>query len=225
MDPKTFISNSSHGDESAARHAVELDPSLASLRNEAGVSVIATTVYAGRLALAREFTRYRDNLDLFEAASVGDFERVRTILSADLDCIDHHGPDGFSAIGLAAALGHLDLLAFLIDRGADLENPSGDPTRTRPLHRAAAHSNSGLATTIARILLEAGADPNAQRKDGHTSLHQAVLNDNIDLVNLLIRFGANPHVSNDDGDSALQLAHAKGKNSMIDLVEKTFRVE
>jgi len=221
MDPKSFILATSHGDESAARQALGSDPNLAAARNDAGVSVIATTVYAGRLPLARELASRREELDLFEAACLGEVDVVRAHIEVDPEVIDHHSPDGFSPIGFAAYFGHLDLLAFLIEKGADLEAPSANAMRVGPLHSAAAHSDPTRATLIARTLLEAGADPNAQQQGGFTPLHQAVHNNNLELTQLLLSHGANPHVSNDDGDSPLQIAHAQTKRLLIDLIEKT----
>ena len=221
MDPKSFILAASHGDESSTRKALGEDPQLAAVRNDAGVSVIATTVYAGHLPLARELASHREELDLFEAACLGDVDVVRAHVAVDPEIIDHHSPDGFSPIGFAAYLGHLELLVFLIDKGADLEAPSANAMRVRPLHSAAAHSDPTRATSIARALLEAGADPNAQQQDGFTPLHEAVHNNNLELTRLLLSHDANPHVSNDDGDSALQIAHAQKKRCLIDLIEKT----
>jgi ankyrin repeat protein len=221
MDPESFILAASYGDESEARQALEANSQLAAARNDAGVSVIATTAYAQRLPFARELASHRDDLDLFEAACLGDVHVVRARIEVDPEVIDHHSPDGFSAIGFAAYLGHLDLLVFLIEHGADLELPSTNAMRVRPLHSAAAHSDPSRATLMARTLLEAGADPNAQQQGGFTPLHEAVHNDNLELTRLLLSHGGNPHVSNDDGDSALQVAHAENKTHSIELIEKT----
>jgi len=221
MDPRSFISAASRGDESEARKALDADPRLAAARDDAGVSVIATTVYAQRLPFARELASHREDLDLFEASCLGDVHVVRAHVESDPEVIDHHSPDGFSPIGFAAYLGHVDLLAFLVEKGADLELPSTNMMRVCPLHSAAAHSDPARATHVARTLLEAGADPNAQQQGGYTPLHEAVLTDNLELTRLLLNHGANPHVSNDEGDSALQVAHAEKKSALIDLIEKT----
>jgi ankyrin repeat protein len=223
MDSKSFILAASHGDEAEAIRAAALDPSLAAARDETGVSVIAAAVRANRLPLARELARFRDQLDLFEAACLGNVQIVRTLLRSNPDRIDHHGPDGYAALGLAAFLGHFDLLVYLVKNGADLENPSSNPLRACPLQSAASSTNPIHATTASRILLEAGADPNSKQGNGDTALHLAVCNENLDLGRLLIAFGANPHVSNDAGDSALQLARATGKTAMVRLIDETFR--
>jgi len=78
------------------------------------------------------------------------------------------------------------------------------------------------AVAIANPLLEAGADTNAQQPGGYTPLHEAVLNDDIELARLLLTYGANPHVSDDEGDGALQLAHAIRHADLIELFDQSF---
>ena len=209
MDVATFIIQAGYGDEAAVREALASHPELAAARNESGVSVIATTVYAGRLTLAREIARHRDDLDLFEAACLGDRDRVNSLVDQDPKSIDRFAPDGFSAIGFAAFFGHLELLRLLLERNADFETPSRNSMCVRPLHSAVAHSDQVRALAMAEILLEEGADANAQQEGGMSPLHEAVHNDNVELVDLLLRFGANPHLSNDEGDSPLQLSQSR----------------
>lgn len=220
MDAQTFILTASRGDEAQARSALEQNARLAAARTETGISVIAAVVYTGRLPLAREIAQHRDDLDLFEAACVGDLERVEAVLSTHPESLDHHSPDGFTPIGLAAYFGHIELLKKLLEKGADLETPAANPMRVCPIHSAAAHPQRGRATTIAKHLLDAGADPNAQQEGGFTALHEAVLNEDLELAELLLSYGANPHVSNDEGDSPVQLAQSKGQTEMVQLLER-----
>ena len=221
MDSNIFILTVGRGEEAAARAALAADASLAASRNEAGISVIALTLYAGRSELASEMAALRSNLDLFEAACIGDLDRVHRLLERDPDAIDRHAPDGFSAIGFAAYFGHHALLGLLLERGADFEAPSANAMQVRPLHSAAAHHDPSRAITTCRVLLEAGADPNAQQQGGITPLHEAVLSDNAKLARLLLAHGANPHLSDDKGDSPLQLAHARLHPELIALLDDT----
>ena len=214
MDATRFILQAGYGEEGAVREALAANPELARARNESGVSVIAATIYAGRIDLAREIASGRDDLDLFEAACLGESQRVDELLEQDPKSIDRFAPDGFSAIGFAAFFGHADLLTLLLRRGADFETPARNTMSARPLHSAVAHSDQARAVAMAETLLAAGVDPNVQQEGGMTPLHEAVYNENPELVGLLLRFGANPHVSNDEGDSPLQLAQAKGDEAL-----------
>lgn len=214
MDAATFIIQAGYGEEGSVREALAADPDLAWARSEAGISVIASTLYAGRPELAREIARGRDDLDFFEAACLGEHHRVAELLEADPKMIDRFAPDGFNAIGFAAFFGHTELLIQLLTRGAEFEAPSQNAMRVRPLHSAVAHSDQAKAIVLARILLEAGADPNAQQEGGMRPMHEAVCHANAELIELLLEFGANPHVSNDEGDSPLQLASSKGHHAI-----------
>ncbi len=219
MDEQTFIREAGRGDAERARRALEAEPALARARDAGGVSVITATACAGRLSFAREIARRRSELDLFEASCVGEVDRVRSMLESDPGSIDHHAPEGFTPLVVAARLGHVGLVRTLIDRGADVDASSADARESRPIHGAAAHDDPARAMAMTRALLEAGADPNAQERGGATPLHSAVSRRRHELARLLIEFGASPHVSNDEGDSPLQLACAARDRPFIDLFE------
>lgn len=67
-----------------------------------------------------------------------------------------------------------------------------DPYGYTPLIEAAIVND----VEIARCLLDAGADPNAQDRIGGTPLHWAVENNNLELCKLLLDRGANPNAYN-----------------------------
>jgi ankyrin repeat protein len=58
--------------------------------------------------------------------------------------------------------------------------------RVQPLHSAAAVD----ATETARLLLDAGADPNAEQQGGFRPIDAAVQNGNDELYDLLVERGA-----------------------------------
>ena len=220
MDPETFIRTAGHGETQAALEALHAHPDLAMSRNANGLSVIAATVYAGQLELAQQIAKAREELDLFEAACIGDAQRMGALLDAEPEAIDRFAPDGFQAIGLAAHFGHFELLGMLIARGAEVDRPSRNRMSLCPLHSAVAHPDPGRALALARVLLEAGASPDAQREGGITPLHEAVMNEHLELVELLLAAGAHPHLSNDEGDSPLQLAQARGHTRIADRLDR-----
>jgi len=207
------------GDEAGALRLLDSQPELAAARNDSGISVIATSVYLGRLELARQIAERRNDLDLFEASCIGATRRVETILRSEPEAVDYHSPDGFTPLMLAAHFGHLELLETLIEKGSDLDTPAANASQVCAIHSSAAHSDPVRAAALARTLLEAGACPNTQQQGGYTALHEAVLSRNFELVRTLLAYGASPHVSNDDGDSALQLAVAARETELVELLE------
>jgi ankyrin repeat protein len=144
----------------------------------------------------------RSDLDIFEAVCIGDLSRVVALVSHDSGDANALSPDGFSPVGYAAFFGHAAILRELIAHGGRVDVPSRNAMRVSPLHSAAAHADQTKAVELARIVLEAGADPNAQQQGGFTALHEATLNHNVELIELLMAHGADPAIKNEAGVSA-----------------------
>lgn len=73
-----------------------------------------------------------------------------------------------------------------------------------PLHTAAVWGD----VNAGRILLDAGADPNAKGEHGYTPLQEAVSQGKQTFVELLLANGADPKIKNDDGETAFELANS-----------------
>ena len=63
---------------------------------------------------------------------------------------------------------------------------------------------------VVRLLLDAGADPNAARPDGATALFFAAGNGHVHIVELLLKMKAEPDAARRDGTTALGLAAQYG---------------
>jgi ankyrin repeat protein len=137
-------------------------------------------------------------LTLFEAAAVGDLERVHELLLLEGGFVDLWSPDGFTALHLAAFFGHEDVAAELLRRGADPNAVARNPLQVQPLHSAAA----GNHTAVCRLLLDHGADPNARQEGGFRPIHAAAQSGNDELYELLVERGADQEAATDDGRTA-----------------------
>ena len=135
------------------------------------------------------------DLTIFEAAAVGDLERVHELLLLEGGFVDLWSPDGFTALHLAAFFGHQDVAAELLRRGADPNAVARNPMQVQPLHSAAAANDTG----ICRLLLDHGADPNARQEGGFRPVHAAAQNGNDELLELLVERGADQEAAADDG--------------------------
>ena len=70
--------------------------------------------------------------------------------------------------------------------------------------------------SVARLLLEAGADKDSSTKHGETALMLASGNDHPEVVRLLLEAGAN--LTTDDGETVLELASDRGHPQGVHLL-------
>jgi ankyrin repeat protein len=174
------------GDAARARELAD----AASERNEEGVPARLFALYYGQDDLAQELRRHGGELDVFEAAAFGDGERLRELLDVDPSLVNAFAPDGFYPLGLAAFFKHPDAVRLLLERGADANQQSRHAQIVvRPIHAAAANGGS---VEICRMLLDAGADVNAEQPGGFRPLDAALQERNAELEALLRERGAQP---------------------------------
>jgi uncharacterized protein len=128
-------------------------------------------------------------LDVFEAAAVGRTERVRELLDGDPTLVGAWSADGFTPLHLAAYFGHVDSVRLLLERGADVAAVARNPVRVQPLNSVAA-SRESVRADVALLLLDAGADPNAESEGGFRPLDAAKQNGDERLADLLRERGA-----------------------------------
>lgn len=177
-------------------------------RNDEGVSALLYAQYYGRGDLVTALRPRKGELDVFEAAALGDVERLRELVDEDRARVGAYAQDGFFPLGLAAFFKHADAVRLLLDRGADPNQESRHAQIVvRPIHSAAA---DGGSVEITQLLLDAGANPNVKQPGGFTPLHAAAHDCNVELVELLLARGADPQARLDDGRTPADLARERG---------------
>lgn len=83
----------------------------------------------------------------------------------------------------------------------------------RPLHMAVALGHAEMV----KILLDAGADPNAKGGTAeHSPLHAAVQNGNVEIVALLLNAGADPNARDKQGRTALDMARDDASMALVE---------
>ncbi len=162
------------------------DPSLAGSRHPSGVSAVLWARYRGRGEVLDAILAADPPLDVFDAAALGDLRRLAEHIVADPDAVNAWSADGFTPLGLAAFFGQPEAVRMLLDHGADVHAVARNAMRVQPLHAAVAARDP----VSVFILLEAGADPNAEQQEGWTPLMAARRHDDADIVGLLLRHGA-----------------------------------
>jgi uncharacterized protein len=177
------------------------------------LSPLMQALYEGKAELAREIAAARSDLDVFEAAAIGDVERLRALLDDEPSLTTAWSADGFTPLHLAAFFGHPAATRLLAERGADLEARSTNEQfafDARPLHSASAAGQR----EVCGVLLDAGADVNAVQHGGYTALLDAAQAGNRELAEVLLERGADASARLDDGRSAADLAAAAGEDEL-----------
>jgi adenosylhomocysteine nucleosidase len=198
----------SRGDVATVRSVLADDAAQASARDREGVSAILRAKYARQEMALQALLAVRPVLDVFEAAALGDTERLAALLDEDPARARAVAPDGFTALHLAAYFGQRGAASLLLDRGADPRAVAANPSKVQPLHSAVA----GKRWDVAPVLLARGADPDARQEGGYTALHAAVRRGDLELVGLLVDHGAHAEVADDAGTSPAVMA---GKDSRL----------
>ena len=191
------------------------NPSIANTRTKDGVSAIFLALYRGNNPLAAQIAS-KKQLDVFEAASIGDLNRLETLISHDPSLAKSYSPDGFTALALASYLGQKGSVEYLTENGADVNALAKNETGFTALTGAASQNQN----EIARILIKKGAKVDHQYEGGFTPLMHAAAAGNVELVTLLLENGANPNMKNIEGKTPLSFALEKGNSTLAETLRK-----
>lgn len=203
------------GDAERLRAQLEADPDAAAARDADGVSARLLALYHGREDLARLLAGEGGPLDVFEAAALGDAERVRQLLAHDAGPVRARSADGFTPLHLAAFFGRDEAARLLLDAGADPNAVAANRMKVTPLHSAIAARHG----SIALALIERGASPNVRQEQGWTPLHSAARNGDAGIVEALLHAGAEPAAPNDAGVTPAALAREAGHEAIARRLE------
>jgi uncharacterized protein len=144
-----------------------------------------------------------------DALSSGDRAAAIQLLNHGAD-VNARGPDGGTALMLAAYADDLELLKRLIAAGAD--------AKAQNEYGASALSEAaylGSAPVIA-ALLKAGVDPSSRNAEGETALMLTARTGHVDAARMLLDAGADVNAREEwGGQSALMWAAAQSQPDMV----------
>ena len=182
----TIFESIKAGDIEAVKAAIGDDPGAAAARDDNGLSAVRAALYADKQDVADVLLEAEPELDVFDAAAVGDVDRLTELLDADADLIKAYSEDGYTPLHFAAYFGRGSALRLLLDRGADVAAVAKNEMEVQPLHSAVAKGGR----EVVAALLRAGADVNARQQGGFTPLMAAEEHEDEDMVRLLMDHGA-----------------------------------
>ena len=194
---------------------VKADPSLLAARDPSGATPVLVAAYHRQEPLARALAERKRDLDLFEAAVLGDVARATALLDADPSLLDSFSQDGWTALHLAAFFDQLGMVELLLARNAKLDLKSKNTLNNTPLNAAVAASR----VEIARRLLAKGADANAHQHGGITPLHEAAAAGNAEMVRLLLSYRADANAISEDNRTPLGMALEKGHQQVVEILQ------
>jgi len=212
-----FIEAIKKGDRDTVERLLRADPALLGARDAKGTSALLLSYYHGKAEVANALLTHRPDLDMREAATVGDADRIRELGARDPGLVNAFGDDGFHPLGLAAFFKRPEAVRALLDLGAD-PHLATRPAGFTPLHSAVADDTGQAAKEIVRMLLDAGADPNARSATDGTPLHTAAFTGDMIVVRLLLAAGGSPVVEDNKGRTPLDLAREHGQSEAAALL-------
>lgn len=141
-----------------------------------------------------------------------DFSTFQILLEHGAGINTHSNEFKESALTLACYKGHLDMVRFLLEAGADQEH------KTDEMHTALMEASMDGHVEVARLLLDSGAQVNMPTDSFESPLTLAACGGHVDLAMLLIERGANIEEVNDEGYTPLMEASREGHEEMAALL-------
>jgi uncharacterized protein len=211
-----FFSAVTGGDVAKVKEMLTADSTLASTKDERGISAILKATYYGQKEIVTVLLASGIELNVFEAAATGQTDRVRVLTKQDPSLANAYSADGFMPLGLAAFFGHGETVEVLLANGADVNAASQESMKVTPLNSAAA----ARQVAIARILIAHGANVNAQAESDFMPLHEAAANGDIEFATLLLKHGAQINAKTKDGKTPLAFAQERKQTGMVSFLSK-----
>src|ERR1035437_4936891 len=88
-----------NADADKIQELLAIEPNLINTITSSGISLILLACYYRKNAILQQLLGYQPVLDIFEAAAVGDYDRVYDILKYTPELVNEYSADGFTPLG------------------------------------------------------------------------------------------------------------------------------
>lgn len=179
-------------------------------RSNSDSDKISSMVNDGLNIMATTPTSDLAGKSIFDSAVTGDVQSLSQKLNDEaVDACDQFGD---TLLHLASRVGHHEVVAMLIGRGAQVNVTN--LFNSTPLHDAV----YGNQIEVIELLLNVGANVNVQDDNGNTPLYLACKNFDEEIVKLLLDHKANPNIPNKAGKMPLHSAVCYNNAASISLL-------
>ncbi|HUS14281.1 MAG TPA: ankyrin repeat domain-containing protein [Chloroflexia bacterium] len=203
-------------DVAAVRDLLDRTPALIHHTAEDDETPVLLATYHGAQDITQLLLERGAELNLFEAAAVGDVERLRQLLDAEPAAIQAYSHDGWTLLHLAAHFGRQPAVEFLLARAADVTAESRNAMTNLPLHAALA----GRRTAVARLLIAHGSPVQARDSYGLTALHHLAYSGDTELAETVLAAGADLDARDTAGRTALAIAREKEHTALAAILQQ-----
>jgi ankyrin repeat protein/L-ascorbate metabolism protein UlaG (beta-lactamase superfamily) len=139
--------------------------------------------------------------NVYQLATEGNVAQVKKLIIKNPALLNGRSEAGRTALQLAAFSGQVEVVALLLEKGADV-NMKSIKNKRSPLHFAVWKGH----TKVAHLLLKGGADLESKEVDGETPLHYAAASGELSVVKLLVAKGAKVNYVSRIGTTPLSYA-------------------
>jgi ankyrin repeat protein len=165
-----------------------------------------------RKALEKKGYTYTES-SFIECAKNGDIEAAKMFLAEGIN-INACNEKGQSALMNASLWGQAEMVALLLENGADVNLKSTDTLNT-----ALTEAVSAQHPNIIRLLTQNGADLNAGDALNRTPLHTASMWDAAEVARVLIELGAKTDARDMMDNTPMMVAEQNGSTKVLELLK------